>query len=205
MNRNEPINVTSLVISMITLILGFILLLYGNSKVYDIIGYVVSGILMVTAIIRFLMAWHSSKKNNEMEIGAIVLSVVLFGLGAFIAFKPGLVMTLVSICVGAIITFLGIQRLILGLTVRTVDAKCSKFFVIESVLMIVLGIIILSQQLLGLLGLFLIIYAVFELSGYIYYKSQNKDYSEVLNKKVTKEMKEKEATDAIIEEEEKDQ
>ena len=202
MNRNEPINSSSLIISMITLIVGFILLLYGNNKVYDIIGYVVSGILMVTAIIRFVLAYISSKKNQEIEIGAIVLSVILFGLGLFIVFRPGLVMTIISICIGAIITFLGIQRLILGLTVRNVDSNGSKFYIIESILMIILGIIILSQQLLNLLGLFLIIYAVSELSGYIYYKSQNKDYSEVLNKKVTKEMKEKEATDAIIEENE---
>ena len=36
MNKNEPINSSSLIISMITLIVGFILLLYGNNKVYDI-------------------------------------------------------------------------------------------------------------------------------------------------------------------------
>ena len=125
-----------------------------------------------------------------------------FGFGLFIMFRPSLVMTIISICIGVIIAFLGIQRLILGLTVRSVDSNGSKFYIIESILMIILGVIILSQQLLNLLGLFLIIYSVFELSGYIYYKSQNKDYSEVLNKKVTKEMKEKEATDAVIEEEE---
>ncbi len=204
MNKNEPINSTSLIISMITLIVGFILVLYGNSKVYDIIGYVVSGILMVTALIRFFIAYRTSKKTNDLEIGAILFSVILFCLGVFVAFRPGLVMTLISICIGALITFFGVQRLILGLTVKKIDEQGSKFFVIESILMIVLGVVILSQQLLSLLGLFLIAYSIFELSGYIYYKSQNKDYSEVLNKKVTKEMKESEAKDAIIEEENSD-
>ena len=205
MNRNEPINSTSLIISMITLIVGFILVLYGNSKVYDIIGYVVSGILMVTAFIRFLISYHTYKKTNDMEIGAIIFSVILFCLGVFVAFRPALVMTLISICIGAIITFFGVQRLILGLTVKKIDEQGSKFFVIESILMIVLGVVILSQQLLSLLGLFLIAYSIFELSGYIYYKSQNKDYSEVLNKKITKEMIESEAKDAIIDEEEKNE
>ena len=204
MNKNEPINSTSLIISMITLIVGFILVLYGNSKVYDIIGYVVSGILMVTALIRFFIAYRTSKKTNDLDIGAILFSVILFCLGVFVAFRPGLVMTLISICIGALITFFGVQRLILGLTVKKIDEQGSKFFVIESILMIVLGVVILSQQLLSLLGLFLIAYSIFELSGYIYYKSQNKDYSEVLNKKVTKEMKESEAKDAIIEEENSD-
>ena len=62
-------------------------------------------------------------------------------------------------------------------------------------------LIILTQRFINLLGAFLIIYAISELIGYIYYTSQNKDYSEVLNKKVTKEMKESEAKDAIIDEE----
>ena len=45
-------------------------------------------------------------------------------------------------------------------------------------------------------------YAISEIFGYIYYTTQNKDYSEVLNKKVPQEIKEKEATEAVIEEEE---
>ena len=71
---------------------------------------------------------------------------------------------------------------------------------IESSLIIILGLLILSQKLFSLLGLFLIIYSISELAGYIYYKSQDKDYSDVLNKKITKEMKESESKDAIIEE-----
>ena len=205
MNRNEPINATSLIISMITLIVGFILVIYGDNKVYDIIGYIVSGILMVTALIRFFIAYRTSKRTNDLEIGAILFSVILFCLGVFVAFKPGLVMTLLSICIGALITFFGVQRLILGLTVKKIDEQGSKFFVIESILMIVLGVIILSQKFLALLGYLLIVYSIFELAGYVYYKSQNKDYSEVLNKKVTKEMRESEAKDAIIDEEKNEQ
>jgi hypothetical protein len=50
----------------------------------------------------------------------------------------------------------------------------------------------------------MVIYAISELAGYVYYKSQNKDYSEVLNKKITKEMIETEAKDAIIDEDNQD-
>ena len=50
------------------------------------------------------------------------------------------------------------------------------------------------------IGIFLILYAISEIGGYIYYTSQKKDYSEVLNKEVPKEMKEKEAKEAVIEE-----
>ena len=105
-----------------------------------------------------------------------------------------------SLCVGAIVIFSGIQRLVLGIAVNKVDRNGSIFYIVESILIILLGIIILTQRFINLLGAFLIIYAISELIGYIYYTSQNKDYSEVLNKKVTKEMKESEAKDAIIDE-----
>ena len=98
------------------------------------------------------------------------------------------------------ILFNGINRLILGLAVRTVDKEGSKIFTIVSVLMIVLGILILTGKFFNLIGIFLIVYAISEIFGYIYYISQKKDYSEVLNKEVPKEMKEKEAKDAVIEE-----
>ena len=69
--------------------------------------------------------------------------------------------------------------------------------------MIVLGILIITTKFINLLGIFMIIYAISEIVGYVYYTSQNKDYSEVLNKKVPKEIKEKEAKEAVIVEEEK--
>ena len=62
-----------------------------------------------------------------------------------------------------------------------------------------MGIIILTGKLFNLIGYLLIIYAISEIIGYIYYISQKKDYSSVLNKEVPKEMKEKKAKEAVIE------
>ncbi len=101
-----------------------------------------------------------------------------------------------------LVLFSGVNRLILGLAVRSIDEKGSRLFLVVSVLMILLGIVIITQSFLNLLGLFIIVYAISEIFGYIYYTTQNKDYSEVLNKKVPQEIKEKEATEAVIEEEE---
>ncbi len=202
MNKKEPINSGSLILSLVTLILGIILLFNGNDGVYNIIGYIVSGLLIVSGIIKLLMAYHTNKKYKETDIGGIILSLVLITLGILISVFPKSIMITFSLCVGAVITFTGIQKLILGLAVRKIDQNGSLFFVLESCLIIILGLLILSQKLFNLLGLFLIIYSVSELSGYIYYKSQDKDYSDVLNKKVTKEMRESESKDAIIEEDE---
>ena len=206
LNKKEPINVASLIVSLVTLVLGIILIFNGNDEVYKLIGYIVSGILIVAGIIRLLIARHTSKKTGSTEIGTIITSVLLIVLGILIAVFPKSIMITFSLCVGALMAFAGVRRLVLGIAVRKVDQKGSKFFIIESILIILVGVLILSQQLFSLIGIFLVVYAVSELVGYVYYKSQNKDYSEVLlNKEITREMIETEAKEAIIEDEKEDE
>lgn len=200
MNTKEPINISSLFISIFTLIIGILLSLEGSDGVFKIIGYVVSGLLILSGLIRLIVNIVSSKKTSVISYGAIFTSILLVALGAVIAIFPSSIMITFSLCVGALVMFIGIQRLILGVAVRKVDHNGSLFFLIESLIMILLAVVILTQKFVSLLGIFLIIYAISELVGYIYYTTQNKDYSTVLNKKVTKEMKESESKDAIIEE-----
>ncbi len=200
MNKKEPINKSSLIISIITLILGIILCFNDSGNIFTLIGYFVSGLLIVSGIIKLIMAMVANKKRQDSDYGSIFISILLIALGGSIAIFPKSIMITFSLCVGAIVIFIGIQRLVLGIAVNKIDRNGSVFYIIESILIILLGIIILTQRFINLLGAFLIIYAISELVGYIYYTSQNKDYSEVLNKKVTKEMKESEAKDAIIDE-----
>lgn len=200
MNKKEPINKSSLIISIITLILGIILCFNDSGNIFTLIGYFVSGLLIVSGIIKLIMAMVANKKRQDSDYGSIFISILLIALGGSIAIFPKSIMITFSLCVGAIVIFSGIQRLVLGIAVNKIDRNGSVFYIIESILIILLGIIILTQRFINLLGAILIIYAISELVGYIYYTSQNKDYSEVLNKKVTKEMKESEAKDAIIDE-----
>lgn len=198
MSKKEPVSVVSLGISLVSLVIGVLLCFYGQT-IYSIIGYGVSGILILSGVIKFL-TFFIGKGNSSF--GDIISSILYIGFGVLIFFFPNAITAIISIILGAVILFSGINRLILGLAVRAIDEKGSKLFLIVSVLMILLGIVILTQKFINLLGIFIIVYAVSEILGYIYYTTQNKDYSEVLNnKKVPKEIKEKEATDAIIEEE----
>lgn len=197
MGKKEP-NSTSLIISLLTLVIGIILCFNGSNGLFKIIGYVVSGILILSGIIKFIITHLSNKKHNENDVSGIIFSVILVTLGVIVSVFPSSIMITISLCIGALITFCGVQRLILGIAVRKIDEKGSTFYILESVLIILLGIIILTQKFINFLGAFLIIYAISELVGYIYYTAQNKDYSEVLNKKVTKEMKESKSIEAII-------
>jgi hypothetical protein len=73
----------------------------------------------------------------------------------------------------------------------------------------IIGIFVIIN-LFEILGLFLIVYAICEIVDYIFYTSQDKDYSNVIHKdskgkkKVNKKIIEKEAIDAKIEEVEKE-
>lgn len=198
--KKEPINMSSLLISIVTLVIGILLCFNDSEGIFNLIGYIVSGLLLLIGTIRLIIYIVSSKKTHNTEISGIFSSIMLLVLGGFIYLYPSSIMVTVSLIIGALLMFNGIQRLILGVAVRKFDRTGFIFYLAESIIILLLGFVIITQKFINLMGIFLIVYSVAELSSYIFYTSQNKDYSEVLNKKVTKEMKEKEAQDAIIEE-----
>jgi len=199
MKKKEPIKITSLIVSVVILILGILLCFNGDEALFKLLGYIVSAFLLLFGVIK-LISYAIQKKKYNAPFTDCMSGVLLVGLAIFIFVFPGVISTTISIAVGALILINGINRLILGLAVRSVDKEGSKVFTIVSICMIILGIIILTGKFFNLIGIFLIMYSISEIFGYIYYISQKKDYSQVLNKEVPKEMKEKEAKEAIIEE-----
>ena len=197
--KKEPINIVSLLISLCAFVLGILLLFNGDEAFFNLIRYIISGVLAISGIIKLLSYVFQRKKYN-VPFADCLSSVFLIGLAIFVFVFSDVIKLTIQIAVGSLILFNGINRLILGLAVRVVDREGSKVFTGVSILMIVLGILILTGKFFNLIGIFLIVYAISEIAGYIYYTSQKKDYSEVLNKEVPKEMKEKEAKEAVIEE-----
>ena len=196
--KKEPINVSSLIISMATLILGFLLLFNGDENFFNVLRYIISGLLLISGLIKFI-SYFVQKKNYNVPFSDCMSAIFLIALGIFVFMFSDIIKITIQVAIGALVLFNGINRLILGLAVRSFDKEGSKVFTGVSILMIVLGIIILTGKLFNLIGYLLIIYAISEIIGYIYYISQKKDYSSVLNKEVPKEMKEKKAKEAVIE------
>ena len=197
--KKEPINFASLIISLVALILGILLLFNGDDAFFNVLRYIVSGSLLVSGIFK-LLVYVIQKKKYNVPLSDCVSAIVLMGLAIFVFVCSDIIKLTIQISVGALILFNGINRLILGIAVRKVDGEGAKVFTGVSILMIILGILILTGKFFSLIGIFLILYAISEIGGYIYYTSQKKDYSEVLNKEVPKEMKEKESKEAVIEE-----
>lgn len=201
MKKKEPVNLYSLLIALLSLILGIFLCLNGGENVKNLIGYFVSGILLITGFIKLIVTITRSKKYGGAPFGEYVYGIVFLIFGLLIALNPGIVVLTISVCIGALLLFLGIQRLIMGITVNKIDKNGSLFYILESVLIILLGIIIITGKAFSFLGILLIVYSLMEIVSYVYYTTQNKEYSKVLNKEVTKEMKDSEAKEAVIEEE----
>lgn len=197
--KKEPINFMSLIISLMALVLGILLLFNGDDAFFNLLRYIVSGVLLATGIFK-LLAYVIQRKKYNVPFSDCLSAIVLIGLAIFVFLCSDIIKLTIQISLGALILFNGINRLILGIAVRKFDGEGAKVFTGVSILMIILGVLILTGKFFSLIGIFLILYAISEIGGYIYYTSQKKDYSEVLNKEVPKEMKEKEAKEAVIEE-----
>ncbi len=199
-NKKEPINIASLLISLVALVIGVIFCFNDGEAIFKVIGFVVSGILILSGAIKAI-AYFLGRKKGSTTFGDLVGGLIFIVSGILIAMFPNFIPTTISIVLGILILFNGIQRLILGLAVRQIDAQGAKVFLIEAIVMILLGIIVMTKLLLNFIGFFMIAYAISGIIGYVYYTSQNKDYSEVLNKTVPKDIKKKEAKEGEFEEE----
>ena len=62
--KKEPINFTSLIISLVALILGILLLFNGDEAFFNVLRYIVSGSLLVSGIFKLLVYAIQKKKYN---------------------------------------------------------------------------------------------------------------------------------------------
>ena len=53
--KKEPINFTSLIISLVALVLGILLLFNGDEDFFNLLRYIISGALLITGFFKFLV------------------------------------------------------------------------------------------------------------------------------------------------------
>lgn len=216
MNK-EKISIANLLNSILLLVLG-IILLTKSEAVISIIAWIFGGILLLFGLTKILSYFKVRKGTNEymMDVN-LLLGLLLISLGCVLIFIPGIVDVSIRVICGGWILIAGINRLLLGIAVRLVDEKGSKLYIITALLMILIGILVLTN-LFNIIGIYIIIYAVFDIIGYIYSittgkkiindKSIKKEKSSKVtkkeNKKIKKSVKERPAVDAdIVSEKEK--
>ena len=166
---------SSLISSIIFFIIGAIL--FSNAdRVIEIITIAIGIILATTSIISLVIYYFKLKKNNHSETGNLALGIVTFILAIIFIFFSSLVEQFIRFIIGGWILFSGIIRLINALS----SGKRNTTFIpllIVSVLLILVGIytIVVGDVILSTIGLIMMIYAVIEIAGFIFYSKDKEE------------------------------
>ena len=207
MKSIQNFKITNLLLSLVIFIIGLILMT-NSSFIIDILAYIIGGFLGLIGIIEIISSLIH--KNDNSSTLKIIFGILLISGGALVAIFPNVVDFTIRIIFGGWILFIGVSRLIIALTIKKVDQVGFKTFLITSIIMVISGVVILISFY-ELLGLLLAIYAISEIVNYIYFNLNKKKYSTIFdfeenvtptknNKKIKKEIKEREAIDAVIDE-----
>ena len=168
----EYSNDTSLISSILFLIFG-IILFTNPSGILNFVSYIVGGILLIIGIFNILSYRKTLKKLNIEYKSKLVLGVILIIFGLFIIMFSSLIeMTFRLICGGWII-YTGIIRLIEALNNKANNISFISRLIV-SILLIICGLYVAldTNLIFSTIGLFIIIYAILDIIGFIFYKKK---------------------------------
>ena len=168
----EYSNDTSLVSSILFLIFG-IILFTNPSGILNFISYIVGGILIIIGIFNILSYRKTLKKLNIDQKYKLISGVILIIFGLFVILFSSLIEMTIRLICGGWILYSGIIRLIETLNNR--ENKISFISrLIVSILLVICGfyVAIETNLIFSTIGLFIIIYAILEIIGFIFYKKK---------------------------------
>ena len=168
----EYSNDTSLISSILFLIFG-IILFTNPSGILNFVSYIVGGILLIIGIFNILSYRKTLKKLDIEYKSKLVLGVILIIFGLFIIMFSSLIeMTFRLICGGWII-YTGIIRLIEALNNKANNISFISRLIV-SILLIICGLYVAldTNLIFSTIGLFIIIYAILDIIGFIFYKKK---------------------------------
>lgn len=204
----KELNLSNVLISLIMLTVGIILVINSES-IINMMSWFIGIVIILISIIKIIYLFN----DKILDTTALALNILLMIFGVVLISFPSIVDIAIKVVFGSWILFAGIKRLILAIAVSHVDRNSYKTFLISSIIMIALGVLVLINFY-NLLGIFLIVYSIMEIGNYIYYMIKRKKFGNLFDKaeydqnekrvkkksKVTKEMKNKKAIEADIEE-----
>ena len=168
----EYSNDTSLVSSILFLI--FVFILFTNpSGILDFVSYIIGGILIIIGIFKILSYRKTLKKLNIDQKYKLISGVILIIFGLFVILFSSLIEMTIRLICGGWILYSGIIRLI-----ETLNNKENKISFISrlivSILLIICGFYVAIEinLIFSTIGLFIIIYAILEIIGFIFYKKK---------------------------------
>ena len=204
----KELNLANVLISLIMLAVGVILVINSEAMI-NMMSWFIGIVIILISIIRIIYLFNDKILNTTM----LAVNILLMIFGVVLISFPSIVDIAIKVVFGSWILFAGVKRLILAIAVSRIDKQSYKTFLISALIMLALGVLVLIN-LYNLVGVFLIIYSLTEIVNYIYFLINRNKYGNLFDKEeydnenkrvkkkqlITKEIKDKKAIEADIEE-----
>lgn len=194
---NMEISSKNLIWSLLFLMFG-IILLTNDSDLLSIASNVLGIILIVIGFIKGIIYVYMKGKLGDYSNLELTISLLLIGFGTvLVVFSDALSLT-IRLIFGLWCMFAAVNRVVFAINIKKFDKIGFFTYILTALIMMVIGVLIISNLFDNVLGLLIIIYSIVELIDYIYYSvnKSKKNYPKQ-SKKVKKEGK---VVEAIIEE-----
>jgi len=163
---------SSLISSILFLVFG-VILFTNPGGIVEFASYILGGLLIIIGTINFLSYRRTIKTLNIANQSSLISAIVLVILGIISIICSSVIETVVRLVVGSWVLYSGVMRLIGAFNYRQNKTSFIVRLVIASLLIICgLYVILKSNLVFSIIGLFIIVYSVLEIIGYIFYSKK---------------------------------
>ena len=207
MKRDNKITVNNLIYALLFLVFG-VILLTSTADLISMASKVIGLVLIIIGIVKSIVYIYMKGKLGNYRLSELVIGLLIICCGSLLLTYSGALSFAIRTIIGLWVLFAGVNRIVLAISVKSMDNTGFKVYLITSILMIIIGMCLISSFFDKLIGLFIIGYSVTEIVNYIYFKTKNKNFEpkgkdKKEKKTKLKRLKEPKVVDAIIEEDEK--
>jgi len=202
--KENKITINNLIYALLFLVFG-IILITSTEDLVGIASKAIGIILVIVGIVKSIVYIYMKGKLGEYSFSELAIGLLLISFGTLLILYSSALSFAIRLIIGFWSLFAGINRIILAISVKSIDRTGFRMYLSTSIIMILVGISLISGLFDRIIGLLIIIYSITEIVDYIYFRSKSKNYESVVNKepkakKKTKRIKDKKVVDAIIEE-----
>lgn len=205
MKKENKITINNLLYALLFLLFGIILL--TRFDLITMASKVIGIILIIVGIVKSIVYVYMKGKLGNYRLTELIGGLLIIGCGVLLLLYSGALSFAIRTIIGLWALFSGINRIILAISVKSMDKVGFRVYLITSLLMVIIGFCVVSGLVDKVIGLFVIGYSITEIINYVYFKVnyRNEDLKNEVKKKDPKNriqrIKEPKVVDAIIEEE----
>lgn len=181
----NKITFTSITMSIILMIIGFILVVYPGMSL-NVFG-ILAGIYLIVEGIHLIFLDITSR-SILIPVDGIIPGVLSIIFGCIVLSMPEVVSSFITIIIGTWIIVTSINSMRLAISLANVKGQGYILLIILSVLEIILGILVLlnpnitSLSVITFIGMMLIIYSTINIIEMIMFKKDVKDIEKIIKK-----------------------